>query len=45
MSNDGVVTVDNAGTVRLWETGTASLEKSILEWRKMIGVEVRPVSM
>ena len=40
MSNDGLVTVDNAGTVRLWETGTASLEKSIQEWRKMIGAEV-----
>jgi hypothetical protein len=40
MSNDGLVTVDNAGTVRLWETGTANLEKSLLEWRRMIGDEV-----
>jgi hypothetical protein len=40
MSNDGLVTVDNAGTVRLWETGTANLEKSLQEWRRMIGDEV-----
>ncbi len=29
MSGDGVVTADNAGTVRLWETGVANLERSM----------------
>merc|ERR1719430_364506 len=37
MSNDGLATVDNSGTVRLWETGVANLERSLDEWRKMIG--------
>jgi hypothetical protein len=37
MSNEGLVTVDNAGTVRLWETGTANLQASLEYWRKMIG--------
>ncbi len=37
MSNDGLVTVDNSGTVRLWETGLANLERSLAEWRKMVG--------
>ncbi len=25
-SNEGLVSVDNAGTVRLWETGVANLQ-------------------
>jgi hypothetical protein len=29
MSGDRVVTADNAGTVRLWETGVANLERSM----------------
>ena len=37
MSNDGLATVDNSGTVRLWETGVANLERSMNEWRRMIG--------
>ena len=37
MSNDGLATVDNSGTVRLWETGVANLERSLDAWRKMIG--------
>jgi len=37
MSNDGLATVDNSGTVRMWETGVANLERSLDEWRKMIG--------
>ena len=37
MSNDGLVSVDNAGTVRIWETGVANLEKSLAAWRQMIG--------
>ncbi len=37
MSNEGLATVDNAGTVRLWETGVANLERSLEEWRRMLG--------
>ena len=37
MSNEGIVSVDNSGTVRTWETGVANLEKSLTAWRKMIG--------
>ena len=37
MSNEGLVSVDNAGTVRLWETGVANLERSLTEWRRMVG--------
>jgi len=40
MSEEGLVTVDNSGTVRLWETGVANLERSLQEWRRMIGDEV-----
>ncbi|XP_069677328.1 von Willebrand factor A domain-containing protein 8 isoform X2 [Periplaneta americana] len=38
-SNQGLVTVDAGGCVRLWETGLFSLEKSLMEWRQMIGSE------
>lgn len=41
MSEEGLVTVDNSGTVRLWETGVANLERSLQEWRQMIGDEVK----
>ena len=37
MSNEGLATVDNSGTVRLWETGVANLERSLEEWRRMLG--------
>lgn len=37
MSNDGLVTVDTGGCVRLWETALAHLEKSIGKWRSLIG--------
>ncbi len=37
MSNEGLATVDNNGTVRLWETGVANLERSLEEWRRMLG--------
>jgi len=36
-SNQGLVTVDAGGCVRLWETSLFSLEKSLMEWRQMIG--------
>ena len=31
------VTVDNVGTVRLWETGVDNLSRSLSEWRTMVG--------
>ena len=37
MSNDGLVTVDAAGNVRLWETALFNLDKSIGKWRDLIG--------
>ncbi|KAJ8310233.1 hypothetical protein KUTeg_012098 [Tegillarca granosa] len=39
MSNDGLVTVDVGGSVRLWETSILSLERSLGEWKNMIGYE------
>nr|XP_015219376.1 PREDICTED: von Willebrand factor A domain-containing protein 8 isoform X1 [Lepisosteus oculatus] len=46
MGSAGVVTVDMGGYVRLWETGLDSLQRSLLEWRNMIGAEDgRPVQI
>lgn len=36
-SNNGLVSVDHGGCVRLWETGLAELERSLDEWQKMVG--------
>lgn len=42
----GVVTVDTGGYVRLWETGSDTLQRSLMEWRNMIGTEDgRPVQI
>ncbi|XP_032258825.1 von Willebrand factor A domain-containing protein 8 isoform X3 [Phoca vitulina] len=35
----GVVTVDMGGHIRLWETGLEHLQRSLTEWRNMIGQE------
>ncbi|KAG8520281.1 von Willebrand factor A domain-containing protein 8 [Galemys pyrenaicus] len=35
----GVVTVDMGGRVRLWETGLEHLQRSLMEWRNLIGQE------
>uniref|UniRef100_A0A8D0WJY1 von Willebrand factor A domain-containing protein 8 n=1 Tax=Sus scrofa TaxID=9823 RepID=A0A8D0WJY1_PIG len=35
----GVVTVDMGGCIRLWETGLEHLQRSLMEWRNMIGQE------
>lgn len=44
--NSGVVTVDMGGSVRLWETGHESIQRSLLEWRNMIGQDDgRPVQV
>ncbi|XP_055726318.1 von Willebrand factor A domain-containing protein 8 [Salvelinus fontinalis] len=39
LGSGGVVTVDMGGYVRLWETGLENLQRSLLEWRTMIGSE------
>lgn len=36
-SNEGLVTIDAGGCVRLWETSITNIEKSLGAWRKMIG--------
>ncbi|KAM6096548.1 von Willebrand factor A domain-containing protein 8 [Chlamydotis macqueenii] len=42
----GLVTVDMGGGVRLWETGLDSLQRSLQDWRNMIGQEDgRPVQI
>ncbi|KAK3543698.1 hypothetical protein QTP70_027205 [Hemibagrus guttatus] len=44
LGSGGVVTVDMGGYVRVWETGLDNLQRSLLEWRNMIGSEDgRPV--
>ncbi|XP_072747214.1 von Willebrand factor A domain-containing protein 8 [Anoplolepis gracilipes] len=35
-SNEGLVTIDAGGCVRLWETSITNIEKSLGAWRKMI---------
>ncbi|KAM6986427.1 von Willebrand factor A domain-containing protein 8 [Aplochiton taeniatus] len=39
LGSGGVVTVDMGGYVRLWETGLDNLQRSLMEWRTMIGSE------
>lgn len=34
---EGVVTVDVAGRVRLWETGVTNLVRSLEKWKGLIG--------
>ena len=34
---DGIVTVDVAGRVRLWETGVSNLVSSLEKWKGLIG--------
>lgn len=36
-SDEGLVTIDAAGQVRMWETGFKNLENSLTEWKKLIG--------
>ncbi|XP_069941398.1 von Willebrand factor A domain-containing protein 8 isoform X2 [Cherax quadricarinatus] len=36
-SGQGLATVDSAGVVRLWQTGSVGLQKALADWRKMIG--------
>nr|XP_061799830.1 von Willebrand factor A domain-containing protein 8-like [Nerophis lumbriciformis] len=46
LDTGGVVTVDMGGHVRLWETGMDTLQRSLMEWRNMIGSEDgRPVQI
>ncbi|XP_071450278.1 von Willebrand factor A domain-containing protein 8 [Hetaerina americana] len=36
-SGNGVVSLDAGGSIRLWETGLANLERSLTAWRNNIG--------
>ncbi|XP_041662632.1 von Willebrand factor A domain-containing protein 8 isoform X2 [Cheilinus undulatus] len=46
LGSGGVVTVDMGGYMRLWETGLDTLQRSLMEWRNMIGSEDgRPVQI
>lgn len=46
LGSGGVVTVDMGGYVRVWETGLDNLQRSLMEWRNMIGSEDgRPVQV
>ncbi|XDV30937.1 hypothetical protein PO909_033759, partial [Leuciscus waleckii] len=46
LGSGGVVTVDMGGYVRVWETGLDNLQRSLLEWRNMIGSEDgRPIQV
>ncbi|KAM4558944.1 von Willebrand factor A domain-containing protein 8 [Odontesthes bonariensis] len=46
LGSGSVVTVDMGGYVRLWETGLDSLQRSLMEWRNMIGTEDgRPIQI
>uniref|UniRef100_T1INA4 von Willebrand factor A domain-containing protein 8 n=1 Tax=Strigamia maritima TaxID=126957 RepID=T1INA4_STRMM len=44
-SNDNIVTVDAGGTVRMWETGTENIERSIAQWKSLIGQEGKPIQV
>ncbi|XP_072301028.1 von Willebrand factor A domain-containing protein 8 [Eucyclogobius newberryi] len=39
LGSGGVFSVDMGGYVRLWETGLDTLQRSLMEWRNMIGAE------
>ncbi|XP_067265112.1 von Willebrand factor A domain-containing protein 8 isoform X1 [Chanodichthys erythropterus] len=46
LGSGGVVTVDMGGYVRVWETGIDNLQRSLLEWRNMIGSDDgRPIQI
>ncbi|KAG7260161.1 hypothetical protein CRUP_020892, partial [Coryphaenoides rupestris] len=46
LGSGNVVTVDTGGCVRLWETGLDNLQRSLMEWRNMIGSEDgRPIQI
>lgn len=46
LSNDGLVTADSGGCIQLWETSLIHLERSLQEWRNMIGYEdTRPLQI
>ena len=38
-SNEGLVTVDIGGCIRMWETAPGHLGKSLQEWKNMIGFD------
>ncbi|XP_041857473.1 von Willebrand factor A domain-containing protein 8 [Melanotaenia boesemani] len=46
LGSGSVVSVDMGGYVRVWETGLDTLQRSLMEWRNMIGTEDgRPIQI
>lgn len=46
MSNDGLVTVDSGGCIRLWEAAIYNLSQSMKQWQSLIGQnEERPIQV
>lgn len=39
MSEDGLVTVDVGGCIRTWETAFVNLQRSLREWKNMMGLD------
>lgn len=39
MSEDGLVTVDVGGCIRTWETALVNLQRSLGEWKNMMGLD------
>lgn len=39
MSEDGLVTVDVGGCIRTWETAVVNLQRSLGEWKNMMGLD------
>lgn len=39
MSEDGLVTVDVGGCIRTWETALVNLQRSLREWKNMMGLD------
>ncbi|KAI8393920.1 AAA domain-containing protein [Radiomyces spectabilis] len=45
LSNGRLVTMDNAGTVRVWQVNPAELHKSAQVWTQMVGVDEKVLSV
>ena len=42
---DGLVTIDAAGGLRLWQTGIIGIENALKDWRNMIGMDDAPLRL
>lgn len=39
LPNGNLVTMDNAGTVRIWQVNSSDIYKAAQTWKKMVGVD------